>query len=185
MKCHTTIRGWTTGSLKCQTSWLNAVNSFPSIISHNRVKGFHTGGILLCEFDHPSPRSWGSSCEKKRNRLNSPIVGFASLCQQHSDSLDESLTFEASPVRGIHGYDGLRDTGGTADSCPVQSPHPEDVRTALHQPRDREAGVLDRGIVALCPVVGSHFTPASTTHKYITFVNSTGNIMTQLSWKSY
>lgn len=83
---------------------------------------------------------------------------------------DLSLTSEACSVRGIHGNHCLGDTGRTADSRLVQGPHPKDIRAALHQPCDGEAGVLHRGIITLRPVMGAHLTPANTkhTHRYCT-----------------
>ena len=77
-----------------------------------------------------------------------------------------SLTSESSSVGWIHGHHGLRDARCSAHTCFVQGSHPEDVRTALHQPGDGEAGVLDRGVVTLSPVMGAHLTPAKRKHVY-------------------
>ena len=71
-----------------------------------------------------------------------------------------SLTSEAGPVEGIHGDHGLRDAGRTADSGLVQGSDPEDVRMALRQSCDGEAGVLRRDVVTLSPVVSAHLAPA-------------------------
>lgn len=76
-------------------------------------------------------------------------------------------TSESSSVWRIHGNHRIRDAGWTTDSHVVKGTHPKDIRTPLHQPCNREPGVLDWGIITLSPVMGAHFTPSNTKHQHI------------------
>lgn len=66
----------------------------------------------------------------------------------------------AGTVSGVHGGDGQGGAGWVAHASLVDGTHPQHVAAALHQARDWVAGKLDRGVVALDPVIGANLTPS-------------------------
>lgn len=67
-------------------------------------------------------------------------------------------TSHAGAISRVHCRHRLRDPGWMADATLVDGTHTEHVRATLHQASNGEPGKLNRRVIALDPVGGSHLT---------------------------
>lgn len=83
--------------------------------------------------------------------------------QTHSKGCSTS---HAGAVSWVHGSHRLGDSGRAAHATLVDGTHTEHKGASLHQASDGETGKLNRGVVALDPVVGSNLTSVHTLQYY-------------------
>lgn len=121
---------------------------------------YFTCGVFLSEFDHSSPWSRGTSCEKKTySHKQNWLALFCSLILCSLVFIHISFTSKAGTVWWIHGNYRVRGPGWAAHTRIVEGSDPKGVGAALNKPSDRKTGILHWSVITLGPMMSAHLQP--------------------------